>query len=403
MKKSVCIVALFFPVFINAQTHVIMTAVPFISVPDDAKGIGMGMTGAATTADINSMYWNPAKYSFVADDQHDMLIDYPKDLGFSLALHRSVVKYMEKSKFFLFTAYKTLGKQTIASSFKLFDFGEDILFTDKFGYPLFIARPIEFCWDAAYARKFSQNFSGGFALRFIYSDLTRGNDIPPNKTKPGVALAGDLSLLYRKKIQQEGAGQNHLDFGMNISNIGNKISYEENDEKKDFIPTSFRLGIGWHNQQNIHGFTLAADLVKLLVPTPPSWSDSLDDSGHYYITEGMDDNVSVFRGMYQSFYDAPGGFSEELHEIQWSLGMEYSLYRMIFFRTGYFFEHQTKGGREFINFGAGFKYKFVGADICFSVYPKTSFERYSENTIKNIAYINLVFQIRTRSPEKRND
>lgn len=401
MKKVIIVICSLIPLIVHSQNpnsdyNPITTSVPFIAVPDDARGVGLGMAGSATSADINSMYWNPAKYAFITEDQEEQLVDYPKDLGFSLSYHRTYYKWFDKTKYFHFNSYKILGKQTIATSFRIYDWGEDISFVDENGYEVFHARPLEFAADLAYSRRFSNNFSSSIALRFIYSDLTRGHDVEGMDYQPGISIAADLSLLYRKNLNIAGLNKSLFSFGLNISNIGNKISYYKEGEYKDFIPTNLRLGGSFFIEKGIHGLTFTIDLNKLLVPTPPIRTDSVDSSGHYIITDGMEDDVSVLRGMVQSFYDAPNGFKEELQEITYSLGLEYTIFRMVSFRTGYFREHENKGGREYFNLGFGFKYKFVGLDVTYSIIPDKVLDWEGNPSYeRNIIYANLIFQIRT--------
>jgi hypothetical protein len=401
MKQAIVFLICLFPIVVNSQSpnpesNPITTAVPFIAVPNDARGAGMGMAGVATLADINSMFWNPAKYAFITEDQEEKLVDYPKDLGLSASYHRSYLKELEKAKSFQFSSYKSLGKQTIAATFRFFRIGEDIYFTDNTGYIYMIARPFEYAVDVAYARKFSNHLSAGVAFRYIHSDLTKGQEIEGTETKPGISLASDLSLLFRKELKINSLDKNLLSFGLNISNIGNKISYSKESDNEDFIPTNLRLGGSFFIEKGIHGLTYTVDLNKLLVPTPPIYSDSVDASGNYFIIDGMDDNVSALKGMIQSFYDAPNGFKEELQEISYGIGIEYSLYRMVSVRTGYFTENKNKGDRKYFNIGAGFKYKFFGVDLTYSIIPNKSkdYEGYSIYE-RNIIYANLIFQIRT--------
>ncbi len=399
MKKSIVFLSCLFPLIVSSQTsntelNTITTAVSFIAVPNDARGVGMGMVGVATFADINSMFWNPAKYAFITEDQQEKLVDYPKDLGFSAIYRKSYLIGLEKSNFFQFNSYKTIGKQTIAASFRLFNLGE-IYLTDNTGYIILETHPREYAMDFAYARKFSKYFSGGMALRYIHSNLTGGQEIEGTETTPGKSFAADISALYRRGFKINSLDKNLLSFGLNISNIGSKISYSEEDLMKDFIPTNLRLGSSFFIEEGIHSLTFTIDLNKLLVPTPPIYSDSVDASGNYIIIDGMDDDVSVLKGMIQSFYDAPNGFKEEMQEISYGFGFEYSLFRMISFRTGYFTEHENKGGRRYINFGTGFKYKFVGLDLTYSIIPNKELDYFGDPYKRNIFYANLIFQIRT--------
>lgn len=389
----------------------INTVADFVNEPYNARGVGIGNTGSATPADINSMFWNPAKYVFINEDQTEKLVDYPKDMGFSLAYNRGYYTYLDGSLDFNFNAYKVIGKQTIAATFTLLRWG-NIYLTDVEGSIIGEINPLEFSIDVAYSRKLSRVFSIGAALRYIHSDQFRKFYIQGIQTKVGKSVALDLALLYRKKLKLKYYDNSLLSFGLNISNIGNKINYLDvdsdylSDNQKYFIPTNLRLGGSFLIEKDKHSYTFSVDLNKLLVPTSPIYyRDSADSDGNPVIYKGKDPHVNVFKGMVQSFYDAPNGFKEEMQEIYYGIGFEYWYNKLIAFRMGYFHEHKNKGNRKNINLGTGFRYKFITLDIAYSIIPdKPRDEEGLLTWQRNNWYINLIFQINTiKKPDIENE
>jgi hypothetical protein len=207
---------------------------------------------------------------------------------------------------------------------------------------------------------FTDNLSGGVAFRFIYSNLTGGSYSGGVATRPGISFAADISGYYQKKLtifSKDG----QLGFGLNFSNIGAKMSYSSS-QTSDFIPMNMRLGSSATiNLDHFNKITLTLDLNKLLVPTPPIYSSSKPDS----IIKGRDPNVSVPAAIFQSFFDAPGGFKEELHEITYSTGIEYWYNNQFAIRGGYFYENPTKGNRKYFTAGAGFRLKAFTLDFSY--------------------------------------
>jgi hypothetical protein len=248
-----------------------------------------------------------------------------------------------------------------------------IQFTDDFGASLGDQKPNEFAIDGAYSRKLSDNFSMGVALRFIYSNLVPNlPSIGASTVKAGVSGAGDISAYYKDNTKISGMKTTYA-FGANIQNMGAKISYT-NSQNKDFIPTTLRLGASGNMELDQYNMLmLTAEFTKLLVPTLPSYfsnisgSDSIGPDGKKPIQFGKDANVGVVKGMYQSFYDAPGGFKEEMREYNWSLGAEYWYDKQFALRTGFFHEPMTKGNRKYFTFGAGLRYNVFGLDFTYLV------------------------------------
>jgi len=342
--------------------NTITTAVPFLMIAPDARGGAMGDAGVASTPDANSMHWNPAKYAFV-----------DKKMGFSLSFSPWLRKLVNDIYLgYLAGYYKIDDRQTVAMSLRYFSLGE-ILFTDEIGNPLSLYNPYEFALDATYARKFSENWSGGIAGRFIYSNLTQGQYVGGAESSAGISVAADVSLYYRTDVQM-GAIDGEFAWGMNISNIGSKISYSSSNTQKDFIPTNFRIGPSLLlNIDEYNSISFMFDINKLLVPTPPIY---LRDTNGQFVTgpdgdkliyKGMNPDVSVVQGMGQSWYDAPGGFAEEMREFSFAIGVEYWYNKLFAIRGGFFYEDESKGNRKFFTLGAGLKYNVFGIDFAYLI------------------------------------
>lgn len=407
MKGIIYFLLAILPLFLLSQNpnpdyNPIRTAVPFVNTPNDARGVGIGNTGSSTTADIYSMYWNPAKYAFIKADQEENIADYPKDLGFAFSYNPWYSDFLENCKNINFVAYKVLGKQTLATSFSLKNYGKGYPLTDMNGDEIGVFKPLEYSVDIAYSRKISNSFSLAGAFRYIHSDLASGSEVQGMNTKVGRSFAVDLALHYRKGLNLSHFENSLLLFGLNISNIGSKVSYRETSQDIShynnnlFIPTNLRLGTSLLLEKRKHTFTFSFDINKLLVPTPPIYSTYFNDS----IVKGMDPNVNVFKGMIQSFYDAPNGFKEEMQEIYFGVGFEYWYNKFIALRSGYYFEHKNKGNRENVNIGLGFRYKFTAIDIGYSIIPNKIRSEINNEIVhshqQNNIYLNLVFQINTK-------
>src|SRR5690554_7440021 len=283
------------------QVNIINTAVPFIGIAPDSRAGAMGNAGVATTPDVNSQHWNPAKFAFI-----------DSNMGASMSYTPWLRKLVNDINMYYLTGFMRLDEmQTISASLRYFTLG-DIFYT-KDGESGYNVKPNEFALDVAYSRLLSEKFSGAVAFRYIRSDL---NAIEEENMQPGNSFAADLAFYYRTLVKLMGESS-ELAAGINVSNIGNKISYNEVD--KLFIPTNLRLGLALDSELDSYNrvvFTL--DLNKLMVPTPRR---STDESGDDYRMEYS--NMSVTKAMFQSFSDAPGGMKEELQEITYSLGAEY--------------------------------------------------------------------------------
>ncbi len=364
---------------VNAQDNTedinaITTAVPFLMIAPDSRSGAMGDIGAATSPDANSQHWNAAKFPFI---EHDY--------GFSVSYSpwlRSLVN--DISLAYLSGYYKINNQSAVSGSLRYFSMGE-IQFTDIVGNDIGTYKPNEFAIDAAYSRLLGDNFSGAVTLRYINSNLTSGQNVGGQQTQVGQSVATDVAMYYRKKVKISDT-KALMAFGLNVSNIGAKISYSEGLER-DFIPMNFRLGGSLAVELDKYNtITIAADVNKLLVPTPPVYAlDSTgnnipDGDGFWEIEDGMDPRRSVGNAIITSWYDAPGGFSEELKEFYIGTGVEYAYDQKFFVRGGYFYEHATKGNRKYFTLGAGFKYNVFALD--FSYLIPTSQRNPMQNTLR---------------------
>ena len=319
----------------------VSTAVNSLKIGPDARAGGLGDIGAATDPDVNSQAWNPAKYPFCIS-RAGIAVNYTPWLR--KIVNDIVLAYV--------AGYMRLGDYTaISSSLRYFSLGE----VDA-GENMSI-KPYEMAFDIGVSRMLSENFSAAIALRYIRSDLS-GNY--SDDTKPGNAFAADVAMYYNKYVVM-GSRECQFGLGLNISNIGSKMKF--GDENTYFIPTNLRLGVNYLipiNEYNKIAFGL--DLNKLLVPTMPRQKD--DESGEDYQQRLQKDyfDMSPITGIFKSFGDAPGGFSEELKEIQWSFGVEYTYNDKFILRAGYHDEDKDKGNRKYFTVGAGFRMNVFSID-----------------------------------------
>ncbi|MDH4058348.1 MAG: type IX secretion system outer membrane channel protein PorV [Cyclobacteriaceae bacterium] len=324
----------------DSTNRVITTAVPFLTITPDARAAGMGDTGVATSADANSAYWNAAKLAFI-DKGFGVSGSYTPWLG-------KIINDM--SIFYLSGFYKITREQTVAASMKYFDLGE-IQFNNGPTVNDFLGRfnPREFAFDVTYSRLLTEHFSLGGALRYIHSNLTGQFSGGGIDAKPGNSVAVDIGVYYTKPLLSRNSA---LSLGATITNIGAKISYSDANNK-DFIPTNLRLGGAYKTELDaFNSLTFALDVNKLLVPSPNP-SDSVQKS--------------VLGGIFSSFTDAPGGFSEEIREFQLSTGIEYWYNNTFAGRVGYFLEAKDKGNREYLTAGIGAKIQKFGIDVAYLV------------------------------------
>jgi hypothetical protein len=332
----------------GTNSSAIPTAVPFLLISPDSRSGAMGEAGVAISPDVNANYWNPSKLAFL-EGADNVSASYSPWL-------RSLVPDVSLS--YLAYAHKLDDRNTIGASIRYFNLGT-INLTDNSQNNQGTYTPNEYSIDGSFARTFGENFSLGLTLRYIHSNLYTGfASSSSQQTKPGNAVAADISLYYKKQIQEFG-NDAVFAFGTNISNIGSKISYADNGSKY-FLPTNLKIGAAnTFNLDETNQLTFTLDLNKLLVPTPPI----RDQDGN--IIKGKDDNVSVPAGIFGSFTDAPGGFHEELQEINISPGVEYWYNKQFALRAGYFYENPNKGGLHYFTLGTGFKYDIFAFDFSY--------------------------------------
>lgn len=391
MKKAIVVGALAavaFPSSVNAQVttgqvndflsnlNTITTAVPFLLITPDSRAGGMGETGVASTPDVNSIHWNAAKLAFA-----------PKKMGLGISYTPWLRALVPDINLAYVSFYSKPNKNSaFAGSMRYFSMG-NITFTDVSGNTIGQFKPNEFAFDFAYSRKLSDRFSAGMTARLVRSNLTNGITVQGQDTRPGSAVAVDLSGYYHNDEMKISGKPTTFMAGMAITNIGNKISYSTSINK-DFIPINLRLGSGISvkaDDYNRIGFQL--EFNKLLVPTPPVYEiDPLTGSpkvvnGQFVILAGKDPNRSVPEGMFGSFNDAPGGFREELKEINISTGLEYWYNETFAVRMGYFYEAPTKGNRQFFTLGAGIKYNVFGLDFAYLI-PTNAQRSPLQNTLR---------------------
>lgn len=345
--------------------NTIKTSVSFLTIAPDARAGGIGEAGVASAADVSSQHWNSAKYAFIEGNG-----------GFSITYIpwlRNLIPDINMG--YLSGYYRINEKNTVSSSFRFFSLGE-IVFTNIWGHVQRQYNPIEYAADVGYSRLLTDHFSGGVVFRYIHSDLTGGQRAANGSaTKAGTSIAGDLGLYYQNDIDL-GQSSAQWALGMNISNIGTPISYTE-DAQKTPIPTNLRFGGRFEFCFNDHhSLSWNMDMNKLLVPSSPVIGEDTA-TGNTVVLFGMEAPRSVLGGMVQSFYDAPGVlrsdgsrsvFLEEMHEIAYSIGVEYNFDDLLAVRSGYFNEHSTKGNRKYLTLGLGVKNRLFSLDINY-LYP----------------------------------
>lgn len=342
----------------------ITTAVPFLMISPDSKQGAMGDVGAATDPDVNSIHWNGSKLAFME-----------KKFGVGATVTPWLRLLVPDINMYYLTGYgKINSKQTVGASLRYFSLG-NIELTDATGVRTGSFKPNEFAIDLAFSQKLSKNFSLGVATRFINSSISR---VYFNGSSGNAAstFAVDLSMFYKSDKFKIADKKTVGTFGLAFTNIGAKIKYS-NDQ--NFIPMNMRLGGGLKMEiDDYNTFGIYVDFNKLLVPTPPVYQKTITASGQQQdvidpatgkkvIEKGKDPNVDIATGIIQSFSDAPGGFSEELKEVNESIGLEYSYNNIFAVRGGYFHEAKTKGARQFFTVGAGFKFKIIGVDFSYLI------------------------------------
>ena len=359
--------------FVHAQENVITTAVPFLLVAADARSAGMGDNGVASSTDSFSQQWNPSKYAFAEDQQ-----------GFSLSYTPYLTDLVNDISLAQITYYNKFSERSaFAGSFRYFGLGDIELRTD-FDSQVVLVSPNEFAFDVSYSQKLSEKFSMAVAGRYINSNLKVATD--NNDATSSSSFAVDVAGFFQSEEIAYNDFNGRWRAGFNFQNMGPKMSYDNNDINANFLPANMKLGGGFDfilDEYNKVAVNL--EVSKLLVPTPQNAVD-LNGDGIIDASEqqqNRDDYQSIgwFAGMFQSFTDAPGGFSEELKEVTYSLGSEYVYQDSFSFRAGYFHESPDKGAREFFSLGAGFKYSSVKIDVSY-LFSASKVQNPLENTLR---------------------
>ena len=330
----------------KSQFNPIDHAVISQTIAPDARAAGMGDVGAATDPDVNSQYWNPAKYPFCIS-RAGIALNYTPWL-------RQLVNDIDLA--YLSGYYRIGDYSAISGSLRYFSLGE--VYTGS-GDDAMTVKPYEMSLDVAYSLMLSERFSIAAAIRWLYSDLRYDYS---EDASPASAVAADLACYYNNYINI-GQRECQLGLGLNISNIGSKITYF-GDERSNFLPANMRLGASLMVPVDEYNrFTIAADANKLLVPTVPKQNEG--ESKEEYEQRVIDEynNVSAISGIFKSFHDAPGGLKEELQEIQWSVGAEYVYHDQFTLRAGYHHQSENKGNLKYFTVGGGFRMNVFSLDV----------------------------------------
>jgi hypothetical protein len=327
----------------NGMFNPVEHAVISQTIAPDARGAGMGDVGAATDPDVNSQYWNPAKYPFCIS-RAGVALNYTPWL-------RQLVNDIDLA--YLAGYYRIGDYSAVSASLRYFSLGK--VYADD-GMTV---NPYEMSIDAAYSLMLSEHFSLAAALRWIYSDLRYDYS---EDSKPASAFAADLAMYYNNYVML-GSRECQVGVGMNISNVGSKISYYGDDESQ-FLPANLRLGASLMVPVDEYNrFSISADANKLLVPTVPKQEDGESNSDYQDRVRREYSDISAISGVFKSFSDAPGGFSEELDEIQWSVGAEYVYHDQFSLRAGYHHQAESKGNLKYFTVGGGFRMSVFSLDV----------------------------------------
>ena len=346
---------------IKNEFNPIQTGVTSLSIAPDARGASMGDLGAATDPDANSQFWNPSKYAFAYSNA---------------AVSLSYTPWLRKLVNDIFLAnvagYWKIGSQdnqAVSASLRYFSLGE-VTSSGMSGEFAETLNPYEMSFDLGYSRKLSEKFSMGVVLRYIYSDLGFSDSYAGDQSTGASAFSADISG-YFTTYPMIGRNECQFSWGWDISNIGTKVAYN-NGENPAFLPTNLRLGFSFmFPLADYHTLALNLDLNKLLVPARPRQSDydiqTPEGQAEYADALAKWEDMSPFTGIFKSFTDAPGGFKEEMREITWSFGAEYSYNQQFFLRAGYFYENEFKGNRQYFSMGAGFSLNVVRLDASYMI------------------------------------
>ena len=337
----------------------IQTGVNSLNIAPDARGASMGDLGAATDPDANSQFWNPSKYAFAWSTA-----------GVSLSYTPWLRKLVNDIFLANLAGYWKIGSsdnQAVSASLRYFSLGE-VTTSGTTGSEIQSLNPYEMSFDIGYSRKLSEKYSMGVVFRYIYSDLGFSDSYAGDQNTGASAFSADISGYYTT-YPMVGRSECQWSWGWNISNVGTKVSYN-NGENPAFLPTNLRLGTTFKFPlADYHNLALSLDLNKLLVPARPREADfdmNTTEGQQEYIDKLEDwENMSPITGIFKSFSDAPGGAKEELREINFSLGAEYSYNDQFFLRAGYYYENEFKGNRKYFAMGAGFSLNVVRLDASY--------------------------------------
>ena len=356
-----------------SNKNYISTGMPILLIAPDAVSAALGDAGVASTPDAYSAHWNNAKFAFI-ENQAGISTTYTPWLR--------KLQVGDMNLFYLGGYYRINDRSTAAASLTYFTLG-DIDMTDIDGQKINTLHPNEFAIDATYALKLTDDLSLGATGRYMRSDLTNGQTINDGSgntaTQAANSLAADIGLYFQKGIDNN----QEYALGLFISNLGAKLSYSNDDNDKEFLPANLRFGGRYTNRiDNYNKISVLLDFNKLLVPTPPYTKDGVTYPSRYANNYAEYNNIGVIQGAIQSFYDAPGGFSEEMHEVQISTGVEYWYAETFAIRAGYFYEHETKGGRQYATVGFGIRYNYFSGDFAYLIPTTTVSTNSLANTIR---------------------
>ncbi len=369
----------------NEPTNVITTGVPFLLVAADARSAGMADNGVATSADAFAQQWNPAKYAFALSKQ-----------GFSLSYTPYLVELVNDISLGQVTYFNKLNERSaFGASFRYFSVGEIELRSD-IDAPVYIVKPAEYAFDVSYALKLSEVFSMSVASRFISSNLSIPTEGQSNAS--ATSFAFDVAGFFQSEEIAYNSFNGRWRGGFNFQNMGPKINYDlsDTDAGSNFLPAQMKLGTGFDFiLDDYNKVALNLEFDKLLVPTPPAEVYPVDSNGDGDIDPSESataneenaqnridyNSIGWFEGMIDSFTDAPGGFSEEIQEITYSIGAEYNYQESFAFRMGYFHESPEKGARQFFSIGAGFTYNVIKIDLSY-LFSTSNVANPLENTLR---------------------
>lgn len=344
---------------IKNEFNPIQTGVTSLSIAPDARGASMGDLGAATDPDANSQFWNPSKYAF-AYSNASVALSYTPWL-------RKLVNDIFLANLAGYWKIGSQDNQALSASLRYFSLGE---VTSNNGVDDITQslNPYEMSFDIGYSRKLSEKFSMGVVFRYIYSDLGFSDSYAGDQSTGASAFSADISG-YFTTYPMVGRSECQWSWGWNISNIGTKVAYNQGEDPA-FLPTNLRLGTSFtFPLADYHNLSINLDANKLLVPARPRQVDydmnTSEGQKDYADALAKWEDMSPFTGIFKSFSDAPGGMKEELREITWSLGAEYSYNNQFFLRAGYFYENEFKGNRQYFAMGAGFSLNVVRLDASY--------------------------------------